>query len=83
MTNKIIYSEVQNVQDNNPEKKKISWSSFIQFFAEPEARGKMTLKKYLACKNNKERKSEADAQKNGTAIIPGKFGKPGTRSNVV
>lgn len=79
MVRKLIYSAVKNAQDKNPIKGEASWSVFVKKFAKPEARGSMTLKKYLACKNDSKRKHDADKQKNGTAIIPGEFAKQCTR----
>lgn len=75
----IVYSVVKDVNDNKPIKYKTSWNAFIQTFKKPVKRGQMPLKKYLACKKDPDRKHLADAQKNGTAMFPGEFNRPGTR----
>ena len=80
MESNIVYSRVNNVTDSNPVKRTANWDDFVEMFEEPDQRGDMTLRKYLECKSDPERKDLADAQKDGLGIIPGAFSKKGTKS---
>lgn len=74
------YSSVESVKDSKPVEETVSWNTFVQKCKTPVARGDMPLKQYLKCKKDPKRKHLADAQKDGTAIIPGTFSRKGTKS---
>ena len=74
LTSQLSLSKIKSATDNRPEPFSITWPEFIESFRVPVTRGALPLDAYLSAE-----KSVRDQQKDGPAIIPGAYSKPGTR----
>lgn len=74
LTSQLSLSKIKSATDNRPDPFSITWPEFVESFRVPVTRGALPLDAYLSAE-----KSVRDQQKDGPAIIPGAYTKPGTR----
>lgn len=74
LTSTLSLSKIKGATDNHPEPFGTTWPEFVESFRVPVTRGALSLDAYLSAE-----KAIRDRQKDGPAIIPGGYLKPGTR----
>ncbi len=76
MENQILrISRIKSFSDTNPEPVTLTWGAFVESCRVPVVRGALPLERYLMAE-----KSVKDRQKDGPAIIAGRYSRPGTRN---